>query len=154
MDIPDSMKDELGRWNNGDGIDLESWTSCMGSFALATGYITLFWPEFVEHEGYILRKGFSEASLHGFEDRCEGDRKGVEWVMNHLHICDIHCGDADDLTPDKAVLLGRTLKAIYEAKLAREFPHSPCIVAFYEPDERGDLTDYQVSFWQARHEPG
>ncbi|UWX03894.1 hypothetical protein H1235_15705 [Pseudoxanthomonas sp. NC8] len=25
MDIPESMKEELGRWNNGAGIDLDGW---------------------------------------------------------------------------------------------------------------------------------
>lgn len=152
MEIPESMTEELGRWNNGAGIDLKSWTSCMGSFSLAVGYTTLFWPEFVEHDGYILRAGFSDSSLRGFESQTKGSRKSVEWVMNHLHIVDIHVGETEDRTEDKVVLLGRTLKAIYEAKLAMEFPHSPCIVEFYEPERGGDLDDYQLSFWQARHD--
>ena len=152
MEIPESMKEELGRWNNGAGIDLEAWTGCMGSLSLAVGYITVFWPEFVEHDGYILRAGFSEESLRGFEIQTKGNRKSVEWVMNHLHVVDIHGSETEDVTEDKVVLLGRTLKAIYEAKLAREFPHSPCVVGFYEPEPGGDLVDYQLSFWQARHE--
>ncbi|NYZ63416.1 hypothetical protein [Luteimonas deserti] len=152
MNIPDSMREELGRWNNGAGIDLESWVGRMGNYALATGYLTLFWPDFVEHEGYILRRGFSEESLRGFEKQTGSRRKSVEWVMNHLHIADIHCGDEDELTEDKVVVLGRALKQIYEAKLARQFPHSPCIVEFYEPEPGGDLTDYEISFWQVRHE--
>lgn len=146
------MREELGRWNNGAGIDLDDWISCMGNFALATGYATLFWPEFVEHDGYILRKGFSETSLRGFEDQTNSNRKSVEWVMNHLHIADIHCHDEAQLSEDKVVALGRVLKEIYEAKLAHQFPHAPCIVEFYEPDADGDIIDYQLSFWQARHE--
>jgi hypothetical protein len=155
MDIPESMKEELGRWNNGAGIDLESWVSCMGNYALATGYLTVFWPEFVEHRGYILRKGFSEDSLKGFEEQTGSSRKSVEWVMNHLHIADIHYGDDDQVTKDKVIILGRALKEIYEAKMARQFPGSPCIVELFEPEDGDDLVDYQISFWQARHEsPG
>jgi hypothetical protein len=37
MDVPDSMKAELAAWNDGAGIDLESWVSCEGRFALAVG---------------------------------------------------------------------------------------------------------------------
>lgn len=124
----------------------------MGNYPLAVGYLTVFWPEFVEHDGYILRKGFSEQSLRGFESQNGATRKSVEWVMNHLHIADIHCGDGDALTVDKVVVLGRALKEIYQAKLAWQFPHSPCIVEFYEPETGGDPIDYEISFWQARHE--
>lgn len=152
MKIPDSMKEELGRWNNGAGIDLESWIGCMGNYDLATGYLTLFWPEFVEYEGYILRQGFSEESLRSFEKQTNSSRKSVEWVMNHRHIADIHCSDEDGLTQDKVAVLGRALKEIYEAKLARQFPHAPCIVEFYEPKPGGDLIDYEISFWQVKHE--
>jgi hypothetical protein len=148
------MKEELGRWNNGAGIDLESWASCTGNFALAVGYLTVFWPEFIEHEGYILRNGFSEQSLRGFETQPGATRKSVEWVMNHLHIADIHRGDGDQLSEDKVVILGRALKEIYQAKLAQQFPHSACVVELYEPEADGEMLDYQLSFWQARHEPG
>ena len=72
MEITESMKSDLAAWNNGAGIDLESWTGCEGRFALAVGYAAIFWPEFVEFEGYILRKGFSEDALKGFERRKEG----------------------------------------------------------------------------------
>lgn len=67
MEIPDSMKPELAAWNNGLGIDLESWVACEGRFALAVGYASIFWPEFVEFEGYVLRKGFSEPAKEIYE---------------------------------------------------------------------------------------
>ncbi|MCP1650420.1 hypothetical protein [Pseudomonas nitroreducens] len=149
MDIPESMKEELGRWNNGAGIDLEGWIDCTGNYSLAVGYLTLFWPEFVEFDGYILRKGFSEDSLRAFE-RVEGaTRESVEWVMNHLHIADIHFRQDAQFSEDKSVVLGNALKEIYEAKLARQFPHRDCVVELYAPEAEGDFTDYQLSFWQA-----
>jgi len=43
---PASMIQELSAWNNGKGIDLESWTGCSGNFKLAVGYSTIFWPKF------------------------------------------------------------------------------------------------------------
>ena len=42
MKLPKSMKEELGAWNNGKGIDLDSWISCSGNFSLAVGYASIF----------------------------------------------------------------------------------------------------------------
>jgi hypothetical protein len=151
MKSPDSMKAELSTWNSGKGIDLESWIGCEGNFALAVGYATIFWPEFVEFDGYILLNGFSEDSLRGFERQQAGNRESVEWLMNHLHILDIHYS-ANDASKDKILLLGNVLKEIYQAKLKSQFPDRPCIVEFSIPDDPEDLIGYQISFWQHRHE--
>lgn len=155
MNIPESMEAELAAWNNGQGIDLEAWVGCMGNFSLAIGYLTLFCPEFVEFEGYILRDGFSEDSLRSFEKCSIGDRRSVEAAMNHLHIADIqHCG-CEDLSKDKVILLGRKLREIYEARLQWQFPEKPCTVSFYEPetdDTDNWLLDYEITFWQKTHE--
>ena len=148
MEIPESMKSELAAWNNDDGISLESWICCEGRFSLAVGYATVFWPEFVWFDGYILQKSFSEVSLRGFEQRENSTRKSVEWVMNHIHIADIQYYGCADASKDKLLLLGNVLKEIYEAKLLWQFPGHPCIVEFYIPEDSDDLMEYQLSFWQ------
>ena len=89
METPESMKSELAAWNNGAGIEIESWIGCEGNFSLAVGYVSVFWPEFILFDGYIVRKGFSEASLQGFAHQQGTNRRSVEWLMNHLHIADI-----------------------------------------------------------------
>jgi len=142
------MKAELSAWNNGAGIDLESWVGCEGSFSLAVGYASIFWPEFVEFEGYILMKGFSETSLREFAAKEGSSRNSVEWVMNHLHIADVQHYGCKDASKDKFVLLGKVLKEIYEAKLRWQFPDRPCIVEFDMPEDPEDLMGYQISFWQ------
>ena len=156
MKTPDSMKAELSAWNNGAGatwnngagLDLETWVRSQGSFSLAVGYACIFWPEFVEFEGYILRKGFSETSLRGFEKHKGSTRQSVEWVMNHLHIAELQYAGRDDVSQDKIFLLGNVLKEIYQAKLRWQFPDRPCIVEFDMPDDPEDLTGYQISIWQ------
>ncbi len=152
MNVPKSMEAELAAWNNGQGIDLESWIGCVGNFSLAVGYLSVFCPEFVEFEGYILREGFSEDSLRGFEESCAGNKKAVEAVMNHLHIADIQHYGCEDLSKDKVVLLGSKLKEIYEAKLQWQFPNKPCVVSFYEPDDENALIAYEITFWQKANE--
>ena len=157
MKIPDSIKAELSALNDGKGVDLESWIRWEGNFSRAVGYATIFRPEFVEFDGYILREGFSENSLRGFEKQQVDSRKSIECVMNHLHILDIHYPAAihysvDDASKDKILLLGNVLKEIYQAKLKWQFPDRPCTVEFSIPDDPEDLIGYELSFWQKRHE--
>ena len=152
MKIPKSMKAELMAWNNSEGINLESWIGCSGSFSLAIGYSTIFWPSFVEYKGYILREGFSKQSLIDFEKQRNGNRKSVEIVMNHFHIADIQYFGCEDISKDKIMPLGKILKEIYEAKLKWQFPDKPCIVSFYQPEDANDLMAYEISFWQKKHE--
>ena len=156
MNIPDSMKDELGAWNNGRGIDLESWVSCEGNFSLAVGYSTIFCPKFVEFEDYIL--AFEEMSKENVQrirdwEKQEGiTKKSLEWVVNHLHIADLHHNGCEDLTVDKVIFLGNVLKEIYEARLQYLFPDKPCNVEFYQPEDNALVDEYQLSFWQKKHE--
>jgi|SRR6266851_6502430 len=139
---------ELHDWNNGEGIDIESWIGCEGNFRLAVGYSIIFWPQFVQFEGYVLREGFSVESLRGFERQRDGDRRSIEAVMNHLHITDIQHYHCEDKTRERIVYLGRVLRDIYRAKLARQFPERHFEVLF-DDSYREDLTDYEITFYQA-----
>jgi hypothetical protein len=124
----------------------DEWVGMVGTYDLAVGYSFLFWPTFDRFEGYVLRRGFSEAALRGFERSTGGDRTAVEWFMNHVHIVDIHCNEA----PPREIQirhLGRVLKAIHELKLKADFPELSFVVDFN--DEPGlDPVDYQFSFTQ------
>ncbi len=151
MKVPSSMREELGAWNDGSGIDLEAWVGCEGSFSLAVGYTSVFWPTFVIFEDYILREGFDLEALRGFEESLSGNKRGVETVMNHLHLLDIHHLGCEDLTADKAEMLGETLTSIYKAKLAYDFPDRPCRVDFHQPEEAEDLEEFEISFFQLKH---
>lgn len=142
----DALIAELKDWNNGDGISPDGWIGGVGNYELAVGYSLIFWPRFVRFEQYVLREGFSEGALRGFEAQTGGHRTSVEWVMNHLHPVDIHC----NAEPNEAQLryLGRLLKEIHEVKLSADFPDLRFEVEFN--DEPGlDPADYQMSFWQA-----
>jgi len=143
------MKSELGAWNNGAGINLEGWAQCTGNFALAVGYATVFWPRFVAFENYVLCEGFSESSLRGFASSDGATKQSVEAVMNHLHIADIQHGGCKDLSKDKILVLGNTLREIYEAKLKWQFPDRSFAVEFHKSAyDEDDLIGYQLTFWQ------
>jgi hypothetical protein len=136
---------ELARWNEGAGILPHEWIGCAGNYPLAIGYSLIFWPRFVRFDGYVLREGFSEGALRGFEAQGGSSRRSVEWVMNHLHPVDIHYGE--DATEAQLRYLGRVLREIHQVKLRADFPDLRFEVEFNdEPDL--DPVDYQMSFWQ------
>jgi hypothetical protein len=149
--VPEDMRAELAAWNSGKGIELETWVGCMGSFKLAVGYSTIFWPRFVLFEGYILRDGFKIESLRGCEAQCKGDRRSVERVMNHLHIADIQHAECEDISADRLRFIGSVLLEIHQCKLQWQFPDRPCEVQFHEPENQDDLLGYELSFWQKIH---
>ena len=148
MQPPEDMISELSStWMN----SLEHWVDCNGNYSLAVGYSTVFWPTFVLFEDYILREGFDVDNLRVWEQQSKGNKLDVESMLNHVHIADIH-QEHRDISEDKILFLGRVLKEIWEAKLRWQFPDRPCEVKFHEPENRTDLIEFQLSFWQKKHE--
>jgi len=92
-------------------------------------------------------------SVRGFEQGEGSTPMSVEWVINHLHLADIQHFDCADLSADKLIFLGQALKTTYEARLSFLFPYKPCIVKFYQPEDPEALEDYELSFWQKKHDP-
>jgi hypothetical protein len=138
---------ELSDWNNGAGIDVVSWIGCEGDFAKAIGYSAIFWPEFVEIEGLVVRSEETEERVNGFLKQCGGDRKGTESLINHLHIRDIQYWGCPGATPERLAFLGRILKETYECKLKRDFPNRKFTVELSEGDAE-DLDGFMITFYQ------
>jgi hypothetical protein len=150
---PKSMTDELGAWNNGAGIPLETWAECEGNYKLAVGYAALLWPRFEAVGKYILVEGASKENIEGFENQPGSTPKGVEWTLNHWHLADLHVHDDDNLSADKLLFVGNIVKEMWEAKLRNQFPDRPCAVEFYVPEDPEELWEYQISFWQTAWDP-
>ena len=146
--IPISLAQNLAARNNDRGISLETWIEGEGRFDLALGYAALFWPKFALVGKYLLQEGCSPQAIAGFENQPNATPKGVESVLNHIHLADIHSHDQANLSADKLLFLGRILQQIWQAKLAQEFPERPCTVEFHIPDDPDQLGDYRITFWQ------
>jgi hypothetical protein len=151
MEIPASMTDELEAYHGGEGISLDHWITLVGNYRHALGYLSLFWPQFVFFEKYILLEGFKEQSVRDIEASKGATPKSVEWGLNHQHL-DLYFWDKKDISSDKLVLLGNTLQEMYQAKLRWQFPDRPCIVEFSQPDDPDHFEAYEVSFWQEKHD--
>jgi hypothetical protein len=136
---------ETRDWNDGNGIGLEAWIGCGGGIEHAIAYGELFWPEFAELDGCIFFAGVTEVGYREFMDQTAGDKRAVEAVLNHRHIRDLFAGSRP--SRNQVVYLGRLLREMWAAKLARDFPGRQFVVSF--PEEGCDsLLDYEVSFYQ------
>lgn len=142
---------ELQEWNDGGGIEVRAWLSCVGDYQHAIAYGSLFWPQFTEHDGCIFFQDFSTETYEGFMKQAEGDKKRVEAVMNHRHILDLFPNVQSEPTKEQIIHLGHLLRDMWQCKLNRDYPGRRITVSFLE-DDCGDLLDYQVTFFQEQDE--
>ena len=152
MEKLEDLVEETKEWNHGKGVDISAWISAEGNYNLALGYTSFFWPKFVEFEDYILYEGVKEENVRAFEAMTGSSKKAVESVLNHIHLSDLHNDKDDKISEAKIIYLGEVLKEIYEAKLAWQFPSKPCVVKFYKPQSPETIEDYQITFWQVKHD--
>ena len=139
-------------WDQGRPIDPVLWIGLVGRYDHLIAYAELLWPDFVEYDGCILRAGFSEEAYGGFMEQTSGDKRAVEAVLNHVHIIDLIPGAYDSgPTEEQAVYLGRLMKEMWEAKLAKEFPSREFVVVFADRGEA--LEDLEVTFRQTIVDP-
>gem|GEM_PF-3020099 len=70
--------------------------------------------------------------------------------MNTIHLVDLFVPNGEDwseIVDQRAIHLGRTLRDVYEAKLARDFPGKSFVIELWEGDQPGN-DEISLSFWQ------
>lgn len=145
-----SLIPELKAWNNGAGINIDSWIGCEGNYEHLVGYGSLFWPEFLEHDDCVFfADRFTRENYDAFLKQTKGDKRAVEVVMNHTHILDIFGNAQPKPNREMVLYVGRLLKDVWQTKLNRDFPKRNIKVSFPEEYEE-DLLSYEVSFFQER----
>jgi hypothetical protein len=139
-----AMKD----WNNGKGIDVDSWIGCVANHKILTGCARILWPSFIEHDGCILLgDSVDEANYQAFLKSTERNKKTVEATMNHQHVLHLF---ATELPSRELVLyVGRLMKEMWEVKLRHDFPDRKITVFFPESDDL-ELVNYELTFFQER----
>jgi len=142
---------ELKDWNNGGGIDIDSWIQCEGDHKHLIGYARFFWPSFIEHDQCVFfHEGFDKETYLAFMARHKNDRTAVEMVMNHVHVLDLFSRSHHEMPTESVVsYIGRQLKEIWGVKLQHDFPDRRFVVSFPE-DKEADITQAEITFFQAR----
>ncbi|MBT0670667.1 hypothetical protein HT136_20070 [Novosphingobium profundi] len=114
---------ELTEWNNGQGIAPSDWIWIEGRADHALGLSSLFWPELVLFEGYVLRGPLDAARLRGWESQGH-TCKQIETAMNAFLLEGIFPNDPTEsqLRETQVDQLAKTMVAMLQAKLAFDFP--------------------------------
>lgn len=132
-----------------DDLSPVDWLAYTGSLGQAIAYAELFWPSFVDHDGYILLAGrFDQANFQTWVAATGGDKRAVEGVINHTHILDLFVKHESEPTREQVVWLGRLLREMWQAKVDRDFPGRGVIVSFSE-DAGDDLLGYEITVFQS-----
>ena len=114
---------ELKDWNGGDGIGVETWIGCVGSFEHAIGYAQLFWPEFVEHDGCVFSKvAFDEENYRSWLRATDGDKVKAQATINHVHLFELFAYQEPGPTHKQLIYLGNFLRDVWKTKLERDLP--------------------------------
>ncbi|MCX7015883.1 MAG: hypothetical protein NTW86_25565 [Candidatus Sumerlaeota bacterium] len=147
----DKLIPELPLWNNGAGIDPESWVNSFARCDHAAGYALLFWPDFVLYDDCVFLSQPDPQHYADWLSSCHGDKTRVEGLMNHQHILDMFCNSEMKPTKELVAHIGRLLKDMWSCKLKRDFPDRPIRVECYG-DDSDDLIDYQITVFHDRGE--
>ncbi|THF67964.1 hypothetical protein E7T06_18610 [Deinococcus sp. Arct2-2] len=133
----------------GEQFDLSEYLNKKGNRDLAVAFASLFWPQFIEVDGCILRaENYDPVSFQNWMKSTEGNRSQVESVLNHLHVYDLF---QDDLEHPLEVYeyLAQILHRTWQAALTEQFPDKKFKFHYAtEPDDYGPT----LYFWQDRQE--
>jgi hypothetical protein len=133
----------LQKWNEGAGISPEGWIFIEGRADHALGFCSMFWPEFVQFEDYVLRAPLELDKLRGWETAGHS-RQAIETAMNAFLFDYIFSNDhtAPALKSAQLERLATIMCDMLAAKLKREFPKRAFSAFVLEGD------DFGVSFHQ------
>ncbi len=94
-----------------------------GNFELAAAFSTLFWPELVEVNGCVLLKEqLSRTDLTEWTEKLEGDRAGIEAMVNHVHMYDLFPNVELNVSDRVLLHLAQTLRLCWLAAAREQFP--------------------------------
>ncbi len=77
----------------------------------------------------------------------KGNRGALEGVLNHTHITSLFGERGAEVSRTQVLHLGRLLRQMWTAKLARDFPDRRFVVSLSD-DDCECLQDYEITFYQ------
>ena len=132
-------------------IDVENWLYNKGDYDLFIASGAVYWPDFIEYRGCILRDSITNNHVLNYERLTSSgpvERGYVEERLNRLEISDIILTTEEDTISKKQALhIGRTLAQMWKAKLAIDFPDIEFCVSLVEHAE-DDISDLEITFCQ------
>lgn len=114
----------------------------------------IFWPEFVYHDGRVYLENAPDSDDYlELLLACDHDKTTVQALCNHRHLLEYSLTLDSKNTPTREQLItfGQRLQAMWQAKLAKDFPNLNVIVAFDAQDE-DPLDDLQIVVYEEEAE--
>lgn len=115
---------DFQQWKKANSDDFSLWNYLSGAanVEIALAFTTLFWPDFVEHDGGIfLAEAFNQEIYEQWKAELGNDIAAIERVMNHQHIDDILPG-AENVGIDNLVALGQVIEQMWDNRLKSCYP--------------------------------
>lgn len=110
----------------------------------------IFWPKFIYHDGRVYLENVPDSDDYlELLMACDYDKTTVQALCNHRHLLE-YCLDVDTTntpTREQLIAFGQRLQAMWQAKLAQDFPNLNVIVAFDAQDEDA-LDDLQIVVYE------
>ena len=106
-------------------------------YEVAIAFTNLYWPNFVERRGCIVRAEFATDALDRCWDSTGGNREQIELVLNHLHIADIIPSESGAADERLLSYLGQSIAQMWRARLRDLFPDRECVVTFVDDESDG-----------------
>ena len=143
------------RKHNGDSFSIEDWIVGEGDMSHAIGYLTLFWPQFVEYDDCVIIKSHFDAN--NFENWKKAEYvkvySQIESVLNHIHILDLFGTEEkqSEINYEQIKYLGDKICEIYKIKLKSLFPDKSFVFSFNGDERLEAFDDYQLTFYQEKN---
>jgi hypothetical protein len=143
-DVAERLIPELALWNDGRGIPISDWIFIEGRADHALAFQSMFWPEFQEIEGSVLREPVDTDRFLGWK-ATGASRAQIETAMNAYHFDMIFPRDETEpsLKAEQLQNLAKAMCGMLASKLKAEYPDREFATFVVEGD------DFGVSFHQA-----
>lgn len=146
-----SLLPDLASWNDGKSIAPDEWAYITSASDQALGYIAIFWPDFVEVEGMILR------ASSNVEEKAKARLSAGEpqvLIEQHLNFWDFgtmfsHGEDESDLLDKRREQLCYVMSEMLSVKLTRDYPDRTFKI-HPSPGGLDDDDNLEVTFLQPR----
>jgi hypothetical protein len=115
---------------------------------LAAAFASLFWPQFVEVDGFVLLAvHYSPESLGRWRERYPSDRRAIESAINEVYVYDLfRHRDRDDVPLAVHEFVGQVLRRTWACALDSTFPSRRFEFSYRsEPEALGPT----LTFWQS-----
>lgn len=145
----DAISNEFMEWKNANPTTFNWWSylNLKADLPMALGFAKLYYPEIVEVDGcFLLRDLFSEERYEGWKEECNGDKTGIEKMMNLYWLYDFfHRNTKDDGCIDEQLIaFGNVLSLFWNMSFKERFPDKRIVVkVFAEADGAMCITVFQ-----------